>query len=35
VVLTAAELAGIEAALARVPVQGDRYSAERQKLVGR
>ncbi|WP_020655119.1 aldo/keto reductase [Massilia niastensis] len=29
------ELSEVNAAIARVPVQGDRYSADRQKLVGR
>ena len=35
VVLSSVELQEIEAAVARVPVQGARYFAERQKLVGR
>jgi aryl-alcohol dehydrogenase-like predicted oxidoreductase len=35
VVLSADELTEIEAAVSSVPVQGERYSAERQKLVGK
>jgi hypothetical protein len=35
VVLTAGEVADIERAVAAIPVQGGRYSADRQKLVGR
>ena len=33
--LTADELREVNEAIARIPVQGDRYSADRQKLVGR
>ncbi|MDM0050444.1 aldo/keto reductase [Variovorax sp. J22R115] len=33
--LSAADLADIEAAVRQTPVQGERYSADRQKLVGR
>ncbi|MFL6674913.1 MAG: aldo/keto reductase [Massilia sp.] len=33
--LTAGDLDEINTAVARIPVQGDRYSADRQKLVGR
>ena len=29
------ELSEVNAAIARIPVQGHRYSADRQKLVGR
>jgi aryl-alcohol dehydrogenase-like predicted oxidoreductase len=35
VVLTSDDLQGIEAAVAGVPIQGERYSPDRQKLVGR
>jgi len=35
VALTAGELAQVNAALAQIPVQGARYSADRQKLVGK
>jgi aryl-alcohol dehydrogenase-like predicted oxidoreductase len=35
VVLSPEDLVAIEAAVSRVPVQGARYSADRQKLVGR
>lgn len=35
VTLSAVELKEIEAAVSSVPVQGDRYSADRQKLVGK
>jgi aryl-alcohol dehydrogenase-like predicted oxidoreductase len=33
--LAAAELNEVNSAIAQIPVQGDRYSADRQKLVGR
>ena len=35
VALSTEELAEIEAIVARIPVQGARYSADRQKLIGK